>query len=177
MYELHENEQYFFAPETLARLTDFLTRFDRVCLLCAPLLGQTLAAQRRKVRILDIDDRFAAVPGFRRWDIHRPQPLDEAFDVILCDPPFFDVSLSRLFRAIRVLAQYRLDQPLLVSYLRRRRSAILGTFHPFGLEPTGFCPTYVTVQRNERNDIELFGNLGTAVHEALAQGCKVRNGP
>src|SRR5262245_29477559 len=117
MDERHQYEQYFFAPDTLSRLTGFLARYDRVCVLCAPLLGQALATAGRKVRILDIDERFAAVPGFLRWDIHRPTPLGETFDVILCDPPFFNISLSRLFRAVRVLAQHRLDQPLLVSYL------------------------------------------------------------
>ena len=169
MYELHENEQYFFAPQTLEALARFLQRYDRVCVLCAPLLGQALAQARRNVRVLDIDDRFSGVAGYRSWNVHRPEHLGETYDVIVCDPPFFNVSLSRLFRAIRVLALQRVDQPLLLSYLRRRSEAVLGTFSRFQLEPTGFRPTYVTVQRVERNDVEFFGNLGADAHRALSQ--------
>ena len=169
MYELHENEQYFFTPQTLEALARFLQRYDRVCVLCAPMLGQALAQAQRNVRLLDIDERFSGVDGYRSWDLHRPEYLGETYDIIVCDPPFFNVPLSRLFRAIRVLALERFDQPLLLSYLRRRSQAVLGTFSPFLLEPTGFCPTYVTVQRVGRNDVEFFGNLGAETHHALSQ--------
>jgi hypothetical protein len=131
------------------------------------MLGRALVHSGRSPRILDIDDRFSGTRGYRRWDIQRPERLPETYDIIVCDPPFFNVSLSRLFRAIRVLAQERFDQPLLVSYLRRRSEALLGAFRPFNLEATGFLPVYVTVQPAERNDVEFFGNLGTEMHAAL----------
>ena len=51
------------------------------------------------------------------------------------------------------LPRFRFDQPLLVSYLRRRGAAVMGAFAPFRLEPTGFRPGYVTVQAAERNEI------------------------
>ena len=84
--------------------------------------------------------------------------LGESYEIIVCDPPFFNVSLSRLFRAIRVLAQERFDHPLLLSYLRRRSEAVLGTFSPFALGRTDFFPSYVTVEPSERNQVEFFGN-------------------
>ncbi|MFO1351523.1 MAG: hypothetical protein U1F68_12995 [Gammaproteobacteria bacterium] len=157
----------FFDATTLASLAAFLTRFEHPCILCAPMLGRTLAASGRRVTVLDIDERFADIPGFRVWNIHRPQRLDERFDIIVCDPPFFKVSLSRLFSAIRVLAQHRFEQPLLIAYLRRREAALKSTFQRFGLEATGFLPRYLTVQMVERNEIELFGNLGPEAHAAL----------
>jgi hypothetical protein len=138
MYELHANEQYFFTPHTLDCLARFLETYPKVAVLCAPMLGRTLVERGRRVRILDIDDRFTSVDGFQHWNIHRPERLDERF-----------------------------DQPLLVSYLRRRSAAVLGTFARFGLEPTGFCPRYVTVQPDDRNDVEFFGNLGAERHRAL----------
>jgi len=79
--------------------------------------------------------------------------------VILCDPPFFNVSLSRLFTALRTLARNDFSQPLLVSYLVRRARNVIGTFAPFGLAPTGLHPEYVTVVNCDRNDIEFFSNL------------------
>lgn len=170
MYELHQNEQYFFDPPTLNHLSHFVGAWPRVCCLCTPLLGKQLAAQGARVTVLDIDERFAAVPGFRRYDIYRPARLEAEFDLIVCDPPFFNVSLSQLFNAVRVLSHYRFDQPLLVAYLQRRAPAILGTFTLFGLRPTGFLPKYQTVQASERNQVEFFSNLADEHIQKLCEG-------
>lgn len=167
MYELHENEQYFFDRPTLAHLSDFVSRFSHPCCLGAPLLGQTLAGRGVRVRILDIDKRFATVPGFRYYNIYRPEWLEEAFDLILCDPPFFTISLSQLFTAVRLLAHHTYTQPLLISYLERRAANITGTFQRFGLAPTGYYPGYQTVQPVERNRIEFFSNLDPGLVEQL----------
>ena len=167
MYELHKNEQYFFDPGTLSHLATFLAAFNRVGVLCAPMLGQALAKSGRDVTVLDIDERFAKVSGFLSWNIYRPQRLPQEFDIIICDPPFYKVSLSQLFKAIRVLSHYNLDQKLLISYLHRRDNAIIGTFTPFKLEPTGYYPSYATIKKTEKNKIQFFGNLGNEAHEKL----------
>ena len=159
MYELHENEQYFFDEPTLEHLSRFLSRWESPCCICAPLLGQRLREKGVDVRILDIDSRFERVPGFQYFDLQRPEWLGEVYGVIVCDPPFYNVSLSRLFAALRTLSRNDFAQPLLVSYLRRRSAAVLGTFQPFGLEPTGYLPGYQTVEPVERNEIEFFSNL------------------
>jgi hypothetical protein len=168
MYELHEHEQYFFDKPTLSRLADFVAQFENPCCLCAPLLGQELEKRGVQVRTLDIDERFAGLRGFRRYDIYRPQWLGQEFGLIICDPPFYGVSLSQLFTAIRLLSRNYYSQPLLVSYLVRRSSSMIGTFTRFGLEPTGYRPGYQTIQKAERNEIEFFGNLGPALHSKLA---------
>jgi len=168
MYELHENEQYFFDKPTLTHLADFVSAYDNPCCLCCPLLGKELVERGVSVRILDVDERFAGLEGFRRYDIYRPEWLGEEFGLIVCDPPFYGASLSRLFAAIRMLSRNLYTQPLLVSYLSRRSAAIMGTFARFNLQPTGYYPGYQTVQRVERNEIEFFGNLGEAEHLQLA---------
>lgn len=157
--ELHENEQYFFDAATLDELATMFAAFERPCVLCAPMLGRVLAERKVDVRILDIDRRFADVPGFIYWDVHRPTRLNEQFDAIFCDPPFFNVSLSRLFRAIRVLARFDFAQPLAITHLARRSSAIEGTFAPFSLAPAGYHPGYQTVKRCEKNEVEVFANF------------------
>lgn len=159
MYELHGNEQYFFDDETLDWLAMFLGDFSSPACLCAPLLGQSAARRGVNVRILDIDRRFESTPGFRHFDIQRPEWLGEAFDLILCDPPFYNVSLSRLFAALRLLSRNDFSQRLMVSYLVRRSSAVLGTFARFGLTPSGYRPQYKTVKKVDRNEIEFFTNL------------------
>ena len=83
----------------------------------------------------------------------------EDFDIILCDPPFYSVSLSQLFSALRTLSRNDFRQTLMVSYLRRRASVVLGTFAKFELQPTGYLPGYQTVQSVPRNEVEFFSNL------------------
>lgn len=170
MEERHDREQYFFTPATTAHLAGFVSRFHNPCCLCAPSVGVELARRGVRVRILDIDERFAAAPGFRRYDLYRPEWLGEEFGIIVCDPPFFNVSLAQLFAALRLLGRNRYEQPLLVSYLRRRGTNLEGTFTRFGLRATGYCPSYQTVQALERNQIEFFGNLSAAQHAELAAG-------
>src|SRR5438128_194534 len=143
MYELHENEQYFFDNPTLAHLADFVAgQSSRPCCICAPLLGKELESRGIAVTILDIDERFENLRGLQKYDIYRPSWLEAEFDLIVCDPPFFSVSLAQLFKALRMLSHNNYAQPLLVSYLARRASSILGTFANFQLEPTGYRPGY-----------------------------------
>ncbi len=164
MYELHENEQYFFDEPTLRELAAFLSRFGSIGCVCAPMLGKCLVEMGANVAILDIDDRFSDLKGFVEYNLYKPHWLGTEFDVILCDPPFFNVSLSQLFSALRMLSLNRFTQPLMVSYLKRRENAILGTFAKFGLAPTGYEPGYQTIQECEKNRIEFFSNLpATAV--------------
>lgn len=176
MYEKHENEQYFFDKKTLAHLAEFVSGFENPCCICAPLLGKELEQRGVAVRILDIDERFANLRGFRKYDIFKPEWLGEEFGLILCDPPFFSVSLSQLFTALRMLSRNDYRQPLLVSYLSRRASSVLGTFANFGLEPTGYFPGYQTVQSAARNDIEFFGNLGPELHHRLMLPAQLNQG-
>lgn len=166
--ENHAREQYFFDARTLKLLGDFMQQFERPCCLCAPMLGRELARRERPVTVLDVDRRFADVPGFIEWDIYRPRTLDRAFDVILCDPPFFRVSLSQLFRAIRELCHYDVGRRVAISWLVRRQHALIGSFAPFNLQPTGFHPTYQTVQKCEKNDIEFFANFQTGLMDLPA---------
>jgi hypothetical protein len=106
MYERHENEQYFFDGPTLETLAEVVAGFANPCCLCAPLLGRELERRGGAVRTLDIDMRFTHLKGFVPYDIYRPHWLGEAFGLIVCDPPFFNVSLSQLFAALRLLSRY-----------------------------------------------------------------------
>ncbi|HVF85681.1 MAG TPA: hypothetical protein VM821_06845 [Abditibacteriaceae bacterium] len=161
MYELHENEQYFFSDETVKQLADFVieNNFALPCCLCCPLLGRELAERGIETRILDVDERFANVNGFQPYDLYRPRWTGEKYGIIVCDPPFFKVSLAQLFTAVRVLAQHDFAQPLMLFYLSRRAANVTGTFARFNLRATGWQPRYQTVQQVERNQIEAFSNL------------------
>lgn len=157
--ERHEQEQFFFDDETVKGIADMLQPLRRVCVLCAPRVGIELERRGCSPVVLDVDKRFGDLPGFRWWDITRPTFIAEKFDVILSDPPFFNVSLSQLFTAVRLLSHHDFTQRLMIGYLTRRANAILGTFAPFGLRATGFRPRYETVDNADRNEIELFANF------------------
>lgn len=158
--ELYENEQYFYDEKTLSELTDFLARWETPCCLCTPLLGQWMSQHSsRNPTILDMDRRFACTSGFRYYDLNRPEWLDQEFDIIVCDPPFFNVSLGQLYHAVRLLSHFRFDQPLLISYLRRRSNIVMDTFSQFGLRPVDYSPGYQTVQSLALNDIVFYSNL------------------
>jgi hypothetical protein len=159
MEERHNREQYFFDQGTADAVANLLERFEHPCLLCAPSVGVELEERGVEVSTLDIDKRFTALRGYRFWDIARPTPLDATFDVIFCDPPFFSYSLSQLFQAIRMLARFDFTQRLIVSYLVRRREAVLATFAPFGLKATDVRLRYRTVKPGAKNDIALFANF------------------
>jgi hypothetical protein len=136
--ERHEREQYFFRQGSAAALCYALAEFESPCVLCAPLVGAELSRRRRGVRVLDIDTRFG---------------------VVFCDPPFFTVSLSQLFKAVRMLAGHDTATPVAITYLSRRAGALTATFAPFDLRPTGYRPEYLTVQNDGRNAIEVFANF------------------
>ena len=123
------------------------------------MVGRELAKRQVRARVLDIDERFSDVAGFVRYDIYRPLWLGEHFGVIVCDPPFWKVSLSQLFGAVRLLAKHDFTQPLAICYPTRRSANLMGAFARFGLQPSGFSPKYRTVQDTERNQIEFFANF------------------
>lgn len=163
MKEHREREQYFFDEDTVRRLADCLEVYENPCCLCAPMVGDELVRRGVDVTILDIDRRFADRPGFRFFDLEVPKWQGQEFGIILCDPPFFGVSLSRLMKAIRLLALNDDRQPLLLAYLKRRQAKILEVFEPFGLRPTGFLPTYRSVAKLGKFEVEFVSNLGEDV--------------
>ncbi len=166
MYEIHKHEQYFFDQATLDHLSDFLCLFTTPCCLCAPLLGAEVEKRGIEVTILDVYERFSNLRGFAHFDLYRPKWLGTCFDIILCDPPFYKVSLSQLFVALRTLSLNDFRQHLLLSYLTRRETNVLGTFSKFSLRPTGYYPQYQTVKKCERNEVQFYSNLPS---EKLAQ--------
>ncbi|MCW8132670.1 MAG: hypothetical protein KIS92_20150 [Planctomycetota bacterium] len=162
MFTLRENrqhEQCFFDRATLDALAVWLERFKQPCLLCAPMLGFELHRRRRSVRVLDLDERFADLPGFRRWNLRRPEFTGEKYDLVLCDPPFFGVSLHQLHQALRVLCGYDPNRPVAVSYLVRRERAFLSAMASFGLRGTGVRLGYEHVANVERNEVGLYANI------------------
>lgn len=159
MHEDHRREQYWFDPPTVVRLADLLEGYRDPCCLCAPTVAEELHRRGRRVRLLDVDDRFAKLPGFRSWDVYRPEALEERFDAIFCDPPFHKVTLSQLFTALRVLCHGEFATPLYVCHRADRSVDVCGALARFGLAPTAFEPGYVSVKPVPENRVMLYSNV------------------
>ncbi len=157
--EDHQREQYFFDRPTVARLADMVDAHARPVCLCVPMVARELARRGRAVKLLDVDARFAQLPGFTRWDLYRPSPLPELPDLVLSDPPFTLVRLSQLFTAIHTLCRGELRTRVAIVWPTARALDITGTFAPFGLRATGFEPGYVSVRPIEENRASLFANF------------------
>src|SRR5687768_2497189 len=162
MYEKQEIEQYFFDETTLQHLAALASRFNNPCCLCTPSLGEELEHQGVRATTLDIDDRFASLQGFRLYDIGRPQPLDEEFGIIICDPPILNATLSQLLETITLLSRANYQQPLFFNYLSRRTSTVMRTFSAFGLQSANYKACYTTIPNIGHNQMEFFSNLGAA---------------
>ncbi len=162
MRERQEIEQYFFDKPTLSHLADFASRFDNPCCLCTPSLGEELEKRGIYATTLDVDERFSMLRGFHLYDISKPEPLGEKFGVIICDPPFLNVSFAELFETVKVLSHGDYSQPIIINCLASRASSITRVFAPFGIGPTGYQPGYSTIQNIGRNRMEFFGNLDAA---------------
>lgn len=167
MYELHQHEQYFFDETTITQLTTFLSQFENICALCAPMVGKALNNAKKDITILDIDNRFTTEKGYLNWNIYKPGWINQTFDIIFCDPPFFNVSLSQLFKAIRMLSHNNFEQKLMLCYLSRRSEAIISSFHLFNIKSSGYYPSYITIQKIEKNQVEIFSNI-QCKHQLLA---------
>lgn len=165
MHEDHKREQYFFDPPTRRWIAAVLDGYARPCCLCAPMIADELHRRRRSVRVLDVDPRFAYLPGFLQWDIHRPRALPERFDLIVCDPPFTNVSLARLFTALRVLCQDDFATPILLCHLASRAVDVCGALARFGLRPTGIEAGYVSVRPTEENRVLVYANCDLPARE------------
>jgi hypothetical protein len=159
MHENHQREQYFWAPPTLQAVGDLVLRFRDPVLLCCPMVGLHLWERGHRVLTLDIDERFALLPGFVRWDLYRPAPLpgDLVPGLVVIDPPFQIVRLDQLFLALRALARGADRVPLLVAWPPERGDALMATLAAWDLRPTGIRPRYVSVP--DELGIEFFANL------------------
>ena len=168
--EDHAYEQYFFSEATRRALLDFLVRErgkERPLLLCAPSVALAAEAAGTPYLLLDRDERFAFLSGYRRFDLERPCAVDAGFDYdcVLCDPPFANFPLSDLERVLDALAgedERRQQAPLFLCHHSKREDALqraiatrsLVRLDPFG---NGAPLGYESVKPSTARHIHLYG--------------------
>ncbi len=147
--EIHQREQYFWTQQTIHKLATFLEPYKHPCLLCCPTLGQELERRRKPCTILDIDKRFNFLKGYQYYDIWGSnEVINEEFDIIVADPPFYSVTVSHLFKSICQLSDKK-NKPLILTHLVRKRDDVVSTFAQFDVKPILLSPEYKIVKKSE----------------------------
>ena len=146
--EDHAYEQFFFDESTRDSLLSLLGRFERPLLLCVPSLAVNAEARNMSYLLLDRDERFSFLQGFRRFDIENAESQcdcvnDYDYDAIIVDPPFANIDLQRLRQVLELLEsssadacdrQRRSRAPVYFAFNSKREEELLETFADFHLE-------------------------------------------
>ena len=147
--------QYFFTKDTAVSLVTALDTFKNPCCLCTPRLADEWLKRGRVVTLLDIDSRFQYLPGFRQFDLRSPVTLDEKFDVIVIDPPFFVA--EALLPLVRLLARDT-NAALFLVFPKEREKELIEVFSEFHLKSTGISLAHCNVKRESTFLFALYGS-------------------
>ena len=174
--ERRDLEQYFFTKNILGQFITALTmRYatqeeleEKVCLICAPSLSKAFYDQLGyTVTVLDIDTRFNDLPGFVYFDLQRPQDctdervLNNKFELMLFDPPFFYITLDQMSEALQVVSRrspHHRKMNLGLSFMTRDKTEVLRAFRQFPLEKTNLALEYATVKPNRWENYGWYSN-------------------
>ena len=136
--EDHRLEQFYWDEPTRARLLARLGEYRAPLLVGTPSLAVEAENAGLAYTLLDVDERFAFLPGFRRYDLFDDAETPEFdCDAIFCDPPFANFELDQLKAALTSLAggaslagklRWRGEPALFIAYNAKREEALLQTF-------------------------------------------------
>ena len=147
--------QFFYTSETARRLADALNSYQRPCCLCTPRLAMEWLRRGRVVRLLDYDERFRIHPGFRSFDLLKPEPVHEDFDAVVFDPIFIDASI--LARAVRVVLAGSQKADLFMTFPLDRERELLAAFSAFDLKPMDFSLSCCNIKPDYCGLFRLYG--------------------
>lgn len=169
--ELREIEQYFFTDKVLNDLTTALEYQDNILCLCTPAVADYFFYKRSKVvLLLDIDDRFNYLPGFKKFDMLKIDSnenltsiidLKEPLQLIFIDPPFFKINLIDIFNCIEYLSKGNKSIKLLFAFVIREERALLNVFKDYNLKLTKFKLEYKYVDATKWSNYGLYSNFET----------------
>lgn len=147
--------QFFYTAETAARLADALDSYQRPCCLCTPRLALEWFKRGRVVRLLDYDERFQTIPGFRSYDLLKPEPVHEDFDVVIFDPIFVEASI--LARGVRVLLRASAKADLFMTFPVDRERELLTAFSAYQLQRIDFPVSCCNIKPDQGSRFSLYG--------------------
>ena len=157
--ENRTNEQFFWTINTVKQLMNAFKYTYECCCLTTPSLGHAFHEAGRDEKVLDIDDRFKYLPKFEKFDIKNPHNLDETFNVIVIDPPFFVITLKELYDAVNIITKNNFDTKIVIGFLARHNKLLLETFKKYGISETKTKLEYAHIKPHKWHNFKLYSNV------------------
>lgn len=149
--------QFFYTRETAARMADAFDRYERPCCLCTPRLAFEWQTRGRIVRLLDYDRRFETHGGFQAFDLLKPEPPGEDFDVLIFDPIFIEA--SKLARAVKVVLSGSVRADLFMTFPVPRERELFAAFAAFSLQRIDFPLACCNIKPEFSELFALYGSV------------------
>jgi len=157
--EKRELEQYFWTSKTVKDILNACQYITDTCCFTTPSLAHAFHEEGREEKLLDIDERFKYLPRFEKFDIKNPHSIDESFNIIVIDPPFFNISTKELFDATNIITNNDYSTNIIIAYLKRFEYPLLETFKPYGISETNLMPEYAHIKSNKWRNFKIYSNI------------------
>lgn len=152
-------EQYFWTTDTVNTLMNACQYITSTCCLTTPSLAHAFYENGKNEKLLDIDERFKYLPRFEKYDIKNPHKIQEEFNIIVIDPPFFNITTQELFEATNVITNNNFSTNIVIAYLVRFEYALLETFKDYGISETTLVPEYAHIKSNKWKNFKIYSNI------------------
>ena len=159
--ENHDLEQYFWTKNIVKKMLDACQYITNCCCFTTPSLAEGFRKINRDEKLLDIDERFSYFKYFEKFDIKNPHIPDGSgdFNIIVIDPPFFNITTKQLFDALNVITNYNFKTNIIIAYLVRFEYPLLKTFEPYGISETNTVLEYSHIKPNKWRNFKLYSNI------------------
>ena len=156
--EKREFDQYFFSEKVLNSLVNNLKYEDKILCLCTPALANAFSQSGKETLCLDIDKRFDYLKGFQYFNILQPESIDFTPDVIVFDPPFFNINMIDLYKCVEVLTKGNKSVALIIAFVTREERSLLEVFKSYRLKETKFKLEYLNVDPTKWSNYSIYSN-------------------
>ena len=159
--ENRELEQYFWTKDIVKKILHACEYITHRCCFTTPSLAEGFMIDGRDETLLDIDDRFAYLKYFEKFDIKNPHIPDGSgdFNIIVIDPPFFNITTKELFEATNMITNNNFNTKIIIAYLVRFEYPLLETFAPYGISETSTSLEYSHIKPNKWRNFKLYSNI------------------
>jgi hypothetical protein len=154
-------EQFFWTSDTVKKILNACQYITECCCFTTPSLAEGFHNNGEEQVLLDIDERFDYLPRFEKFDIinpHVPKGSGD-FNIIVIDPPFFNISVKQLFDATNIITNNNYNTNIVIAFLVRYEFPLLETFKPYGISETSTPLEYAHIKPNKWRNFKLYSNI------------------
>ena len=161
MDEKHEYEQFFWTQNVVDKLMDACKYqfVEKICCLTTPSLAHGFHDNDREEVLLDVDKRFSYLPKYKYYDVRDPYKMNESFELLVLDPPFYVVPIEQFKTAVDVLTGKNYETKLIIGFLKREEKRLMQAFKDYNIKKTGFKLEYAAIKPNKWDNFALYSNV------------------